>query len=526
MLLHRDETLGDRLLVQDEGLTGRLPAQAFYGLPSRWWELAAGSLWFLCAWHRPAPAWLQRVLPGLQPLGWVVLAESLLRANGQGTPFPWAWGAVLGTLLLIGLPSTVGSPAVQPLCASVMQVVGLRSYSLYLWHWPVDVLMRWTVGLDAPGHGVAALVASFALAEVSYRWVERPLQRSPRWRQWPPAATCGALLGLTVLAAGATSGIFAQRSAWSLSSVERRAVDWYANERDPTLKLPPGCVGDADVEAASLAGERVLRYRSCAGSVDKAERRLFVLGDSHAAAYSPLVHRLSVDHRMAGIVVQLPGCPLLGMAGPLDGDSPSPGCADRWRRVLAAVKPEIRPGDVVLLASLRMPRFGDQWGLYAHDDVVSYHLGATAAAQRELAVQDAGRWMDALLQPGVQVVLEDPKPIFRAIPFRCADPWTARNPVCGRGLVETRADEEVFRAPVKQALRQAVARQQGADGRLSIFDPLPALCDATSCRAIQVDGRPLFFDADHLSRWGNERIYPSFVSHLRQIGVLPAQPGG
>ena len=506
--------------------TGRLPAQAFYGLVARWWELAAGSLWFLWAWHRPAPAWLQRVLPGLQPLGWVVLAASLLRGVGTGTPFPWAWGAVIGTLLLIGLPSTVGSVVVQPLCARVMQVVGLRSYSLYLWHWPVDVLMRWTVGLDGPGHGVAALAASFALAEVSYRWVERPLQRSARWNGLSPAVTCSLLVGAAVLAAAAASGAFAKRSAWSLSSVERRAVDWYANERDPTLVLPPGCVGDADVEAATVGGERVLRYRSCAGGVDKAERRLFLLGDSHATAYSPLAHRLSVEHRIAAVVVQLPGCPLLDMAGPLNSQQPAPGCGDRWQRVLAALGPDMRPGDVVLLASLRLPRFADQWGLYPHDDVISRHLSAATAAQRELAVQDADRWLQPLLQRGVQVVLEDPKPIFRAIAFRCADHWTSRNPVCARGLVETRADEEAFRAPVKQALRQAVARQPAAEGRLTIFDPLPALCDAASCRAIEPDGRPLFFDADHLSRWGNERVYPHFVRHLRQIGALPAQPGG
>lgn len=505
--------------------TGRMPAQAFYGLASRWWELAAGALWFLLAWQRPAPAPLQRVLPGLQALGWVLLAESLLRAQGQGTPFPWAWGAVIGTLLLIGLPSTTGSAAVQPLATRPMQAVGLRSYSLYLWHWPVDVLMRWTVGLDGPGNAAAALLLSFALAELSYRFVESPLRRSPRWQASPPALTCGLLIAGTLAAAAVAQASFEQRSAWSLSGVQRNAVDWYANERDPTLVLPPGCVGDADVEAAAVAGEHALRYRSCAGGFERAARRLFVLGDSHAAAYAPLLHRLSVDHRLAVAVVQLPGCALLGLSGPLAGDHPAPGCADRWRRVLAALQPEMRAGDVVLLASLRLPRLADQWGLFAQDDVIGRHLDAAADAQRALAVQDAGAWLAPLLQRGLQVVIEDPKPIFRSIPFRCADPWTRHHPVCRRGLVESRADEETFRAPVRRALREVLALQQAPAHSLSVFDPLPALCNEQECLAIEANGRPLFFDADHLSRWGNERVYPALVEHLTRVGALPVQAG-
>ena len=51
--------------------------------------------------------------------------------------------------------------------------VGERSYGLYLWHWPLAVVMHYLMGADrSPLVNVGVLVATFAIAEMSYRWVE------------------------------------------------------------------------------------------------------------------------------------------------------------------------------------------------------------------------------------------------------------------------------------------------------------------------------------------------------------------
>jgi hypothetical protein len=57
----------------------------------------------------------------------------------------------------------------------------------------------------------------------------------------------------------------------------------------------------------------------------------------------------------------------------------------------------------------------------------------------------------------------------------------------------------------------------------SVFDPFPVLCPTEACSAIAANGRPLYFDADHLSRYGNEVVYPAFRSHWRQATMALGQ---
>jgi hypothetical protein len=49
-----------------------------------------------------------------------------------------------------------------------------------------------------------------------------------------------------------------------------------------------------------------------------------------------------------------------------------------------------------------------------------------------------------------------------------------------------------------------------------VWDPLPVLCPQTSCEVFR-QGRPLFFDADHLSGYGNRLLYASFVETLKKV---------
>ncbi len=152
---------------------------AFFSLPTRAWELGVGALLALGAPLLPA-------IPGrvAMALGWGGLA--LVALGGivitEATPFP-GWAAILpvaGTAMTVA----AGTRAAAPLHARVLgwgpfRYIGRISYSLYLWHWPVLVLVPIALGGPLPLVGRVALVVFVAvpLAALSQRFVEDPLRR-------------------------------------------------------------------------------------------------------------------------------------------------------------------------------------------------------------------------------------------------------------------------------------------------------------------------------------------------------------
>ena len=148
-------------------LTPAQPDATFYLFPFRAWELLTGVLLAILGarWRGHAAA----SLLGLLLVGGAVL----LIPPGAGFPGWVALVPVAGTALVL---SSLGhdNPVNRALALPPLVGVGLISYSLYLWHWPVLILSRaWGGPLPAPVWLAVALVLSWA----SWRWVERPFRR-------------------------------------------------------------------------------------------------------------------------------------------------------------------------------------------------------------------------------------------------------------------------------------------------------------------------------------------------------------
>ena len=60
----------------------------------------------------------------------------------------------------------------------ILRWIGTRSYSIYLWHWPVFMLSRPGIDIHLPALlvRIGQLVVTFILAELSYRWIESPVR--------------------------------------------------------------------------------------------------------------------------------------------------------------------------------------------------------------------------------------------------------------------------------------------------------------------------------------------------------------
>ncbi|MFD8395505.1 acyltransferase family protein [Streptomyces sp. NPDC059680] len=172
-----------------------VPNRAYLGTDARAGALLLGAVVAL----RPArpPAWLTAPLTAVS----ITVLGALWATAGIDSAALYTWQLPLAGLaaavVINTLAHTTAGPLSRVLCFAPLQWVGLRSYALYLWHWPVWVF----VGVEFPGlsHGARAVYAftvALVLAAVSYALVERPV-RSCALRPLvilPALAVCSALL--------------------------------------------------------------------------------------------------------------------------------------------------------------------------------------------------------------------------------------------------------------------------------------------------------------------------------------------
>ncbi len=125
-------------------------------------------------------------------LGATVVLLSIFHRVGEDSAWLYRGGFFIVSLAALGIVALASHPAIgfgRLLAVQPMRYIGERSYGLYLYHWPIFVVTR--PGIDLPFDGVPAWIVrmglTFAVAEVSYRYLEVPIRRgalSAAWKRW------------------------------------------------------------------------------------------------------------------------------------------------------------------------------------------------------------------------------------------------------------------------------------------------------------------------------------------------------
>ncbi|MDO8389248.1 MAG: acyltransferase family protein [Actinomycetota bacterium] len=180
-------------------LTGSNPVWAYFAPWSRAWELALGGL---CALVWP---WRERIV-GAAGLGWAGLfavgASALVYDSSTAFPGSAALVPVVGTSAVILSIGATGAPG-RVLSTAPLQWIGGRSYGIYLWHWPLLVLLAERYERTTPGWRAGALALSVVLAAFTYVLLENPLRHHPSLiRSTSRSLAVGSLmLGLVIVPA-------------------------------------------------------------------------------------------------------------------------------------------------------------------------------------------------------------------------------------------------------------------------------------------------------------------------------------
>ncbi|HZW23699.1 acyltransferase family protein [Noviherbaspirillum sp.] len=439
---------GAGLAMLSEMKTGEL--SAYFLITSRAHELIAGALTYLALRRfAPAPGRLSSSLALLGlclVLGAFVLIHKDMPFPGLNSLFP-----CLGAALLI-----YGCAADNRVSAALrmrpLVALGLVSYSLYLWHWPIFAFLKYRhVAMTLPVC-LAALALALLLAGLTWKFIERPSRRDPALgfrstflRLY--AAPASLFIGVG-LVSYATEGM-PQRFSGEL----RELISSYSYERD----LARSCsVRAEDVEPVTL---EYLAAHCAFGAAGADKARLLLMGDSHAHHMKPFLEQLARDAELKGVYHVQGGC----LPNELGG---SDSCQQRNAGLLR---------------------------LASHFDYVVL-AGFWASEPGRPLEQELTRAVDAIVAAGARPV------IFKDVPFH--EPDLSR---CilhrARGWVDARTNCHIpaATAAASQARYDAIVeRMQARHPQAIVIDPKRVLCDREEC-ITHTAGIALYKDSNHLN---------------------------
>ena len=279
----------------------------FYMLPTRAWELLAGAVVAMAPEVK-----MQRAAPALGLLGTACLFYPYIFYTSQ-TAFPGfaALPSVLGSCLVIRYGSVGWVGRVLTLPAFVG--IGKISYSLYLWHWPIIVCWTYaTFGRKQPADYLGMTVLSFALAYVSWRWVEMPVRRNQHWQ--PKHSFQFAATALVCLACYSFLVYGTKRLEQHLGFTITRS-NFYTMTRTDKICRQRHIreLVAADLEKCDPNAVRLLGKKDGAPS-------FVVWGNSHAGGFFSAMDSLATDAGKTGYFVNFLASPVLNVYVPLRCD--------------------------------------------------------------------------------------------------------------------------------------------------------------------------------------------------------------
>ncbi len=188
--------------------TAHDPAAAYFSTLVRAWELGLGALVAIAG----APIArldlrVRRVVAFVGLLG--VLVSLFVVPSSAGFPAPWALLPTLCTAAVLGAGAGLSGWSVLPLTNPVSQYVGKVSYSMYLWHFAVVVLIVSVFSRYSAAYWVAGLALIFGLSAASFHWLEDPARRGTWFRQRPGRLPLPATGWLRYAAACAVTAVIA-----------------------------------------------------------------------------------------------------------------------------------------------------------------------------------------------------------------------------------------------------------------------------------------------------------------------------
>jgi peptidoglycan/LPS O-acetylase OafA/YrhL len=448
------------------------PVVAFYWIMPRAWELLAGALVAMKA----TPVLRGRILREIVALLGLamILGSACLPFKGMQFPGVFVLLPCLGTCLVIYAGETGSSFVAKVLSLRPVVFIGVISYSLYLWHWPLIVFSK-HLPFRLSGYALIAfvLLSSLTAAFLSFEYIERPFRGSTSTFTRRQIFA----FGFAASVAAAAFGLIAYRSHGLPERYTPQTRQLVAANLDRVDDFDPSC-GNLKTEVHSINDIKFCNHGQ------QLPHKIMFWGDSHVEQLHPVIEGLynhgDLQGRGALLAIEVGCLPDEHINNIGDGFH-----CDSFAR-FAEQRAEWQDVDLVFIGfSAWLARWDNTTCLSVDDRCVRL---LSQDEQRHRLAADLSNVIHTLRNRGKKVVVSLPFPIFsEPIPELAIS-----NRLFGRfGLSQD--PKEISSVSLREEIR-AAAIGAGAE----IFDPRETLCPDGYC-ITEVDGVSIYKDESHLA---------------------------
>ncbi|SDO15198.1 Peptidoglycan/LPS O-acetylase OafA/YrhL, contains acyltransferase and SGNH-hydrolase domains [Klenkia soli] len=476
-------------------MTADDPAAAYFVTPTRVWELGVGALLALVTARLAERRGRRHAAPAAGDARWpvvlrwagitAVLAAAV--ALSSASPFP-GWLAaipVLGTAAVIAAgDGGRRDPLLRVAGWGPVQFVGSTSYSMYLWHWPLIVVVPVALGRPmAWTDKIVLFVVALGLAWATKVWVE---DRGQRWSF--VAVRPRRTFAVTAAAMAVVAGLAVVQLQWLDQRTAVAAAQVASAEGDPCFgagALDPARTCTAPFgppisttlpeeerpwfsdDACDVDRTGPIEIARCRWGTTEPTRRVVLVGDSHAEMWRGAIHALAERENWELDEILLGGCPAAdARVATFDGSPIDTGACLNWGQEATRYIAATEPDDVFTSSFASAYGFedGPEAGVQGYADIWDTWADLGAAVH---VLQDIPRTGGVQMPECVAAHADDPA--------ACATPRATAFP----------AD------PAREAVGLAGDRVQSVD----LTD---RFCDADRCYAV-IGGAQVYWDVNHMT---------------------------
>ena len=450
---------------------------AYFLMPSRFWEMAAGCLIFLGLQKSKSIEKFFEKVPPIFPLILII-----------GVMYLPKFLAIISTIAVVVLVMALiaclkKTTTLEFKIFSHPKVVflGLISYSLYLWHWGVLSISRWTIGIHWWSIPIQVVVM-FGLAVASYRWVETPIKKYNYFgKRLKTFLVGGGVLivvssGLVALGKPLKGKLYtgnkqSEKLITSSNSFDKSAEGYNGRNCHFNNK-------DFDIS---------LSLKNCLLQSDQKQTTFFFAGNSHTNHHRALHYKLHKENNVNIFSATINVCDFLGD----NCKNNSQSLIKNW------ILDNLKQGDVVVISN--------------RNESTTENKNSWLFTRS--SIEAINKFNRLIVSKGGKVILFAPTPEFKLSMEQCRPDWFRPfpNSICKRTIEEIKKEKSKVYFLMNNYL----------DKKIMIYDPIPDICFEGICPMIDRLAKPLYVDDDHLTDYANTKyLFPGFLSFLKKEHLL------